>query len=292
MASKGLLLGTVFNIPPPFSPDALADLSLWLDAADVSTISTTGDLLDQWDDKSLAGITGNFTPWDNSQKCNYGLVSDRINGLNVVNFPQIGFPTPGSELALQGTSTTSLKGIDGMSVFGVIEADNTQYQYTTTDPTTTTYTSTFPNESGPWLYKGINNTYDIEYRFDPTSTFYSRASGSPTGDSVSLGSSTLNPVILSSVMDATAAQTVATGYRDGVLQGTDADFEAYNDNAAPNQPYPHMIGAHLQPPGDNVVVPFVGSIAEIIVYSRNLSAMEQGQVHTYLSDKWGITLSP
>ena len=92
MASKGLLLGTVFNIPPPFSPDALADLSLWLDAADVSTISTTGDLLDQWDDKSLAGITGNFTPWDNSQKCNYGLVSDRINGLNVVNFPQIGFP--------------------------------------------------------------------------------------------------------------------------------------------------------------------------------------------------------
>lgn len=282
-------------ITSPFSPDDLADLSLWLDAADVSTISTTGDLLDQWDDKSLAGITGNFTPWDNSQKCNYGLVGDRINGLNVVNFPQIGFPTPGSELALQGTSTTSLKGVDGMSVFGVIEADNTQYLYTTTTYSTSMYTTTFTNEQGSWLYKGINNVFQVEYVYTPTRASYSKAfsSGSPpTGNNVGMGSSTLNPAILSVVLDATAAQTVATGYRDGALQETVADFEAYNDNAAPNQPYPHMIGAHLQPPGDNVIIPFVGSIAEIIVYSRNLSDMERGQVHTYLSNKWGIALLP
>lgn len=292
-------------------PTEIADCVLWLDADDASSVSTTGDLLDQWNDKSGAAITGNFTPHDVTQKCNYGLVGDRINGRNVVNFPQFGFPSPGSELALKGTGTASLKGADGMSVFGVIEADNTQYQYTTqntyqnyvpnsTSPTTTytytttsTTTTTWPNESGPWLYKGINSTYMVEYRLDPEGTFYSRGSGGPpTADGVGFGSTTLNPAILSSVINDTGAQAVATSYRDGALIQTDPDFVAYSDNAASVTAHPHYIGAHLQIAYSSVIVPFVGSIAEIVVYDRNLTTQEVSDVHDYLSTKWGVTLAP
>ena len=37
--------------------------------------------------------------------------------------------------------------------------------------------------------------------------------------------------------------------------------------------------------------PLIGSIAEIIIYDRNLSAAEIAAVNQYLADKWGVTLA-
>ena len=43
------------SAPPPFSPDDIAGLSLWLDADDGSTLTLSGSNVTQWDDKSSNG---------------------------------------------------------------------------------------------------------------------------------------------------------------------------------------------------------------------------------------------
>lgn len=62
--------------PPPFTPSSLTNLSLWLDAADSSTVLlSSGSNVSQWNDKS--GNTRNLTP--NSGTTTYVSNSIRLN---------------------------------------------------------------------------------------------------------------------------------------------------------------------------------------------------------------------
>jgi hypothetical protein len=61
---------------------------LWLDASDESTISSSGDKVDSWSDKSGVNLTGLFEPFDSMFRPDYALVGNRINGLNTVTFVQ------------------------------------------------------------------------------------------------------------------------------------------------------------------------------------------------------------
>lgn len=64
----------------PFEPDQIADLELWLDAADASTITESADFVSQWDDKSgnafnVTQGTGSAQPMTNQ---------NTLNSLNVI----------------------------------------------------------------------------------------------------------------------------------------------------------------------------------------------------------------
>jgi phage gp46-like protein len=102
-------------LPPrgPVPSDFLG-LSLWLDASDLTSLTKTGDLVDLWADKSGAGKTGDFAPYDAAAKASHGLVADQLNGLDVVSFPS------GVDFALIGTGTEALPGTDGYSIMAVV----------------------------------------------------------------------------------------------------------------------------------------------------------------------------
>ena len=49
------LLSRVRGAPGPFAPSDISNLDAWYDASDAATISATGALVDQWNDKSGNG---------------------------------------------------------------------------------------------------------------------------------------------------------------------------------------------------------------------------------------------
>lgn len=113
---------------PAFSPDDLASLSLWLDASDSSTITTTGGGISTWADKSSAGN-------DATQSINAKrpvVISSALNSLDVVEFdgsddvldvPDIS--TVNSDYTIVGVLKIDLGGTDNQNGFG---ADPNQLQ--------------------------------------------------------------------------------------------------------------------------------------------------------------------
>lgn len=73
--------GKKLSRKPSFSPDDLSDLALWLDASDAGTITSSGGLVSQWDDKSTN--SNNATQTNASLQPTTG--ENTINGKNVIS---------------------------------------------------------------------------------------------------------------------------------------------------------------------------------------------------------------
>ena len=90
----------------PVLPTNIAGLSLWLDAADSSTMSFSGAIVTQWRDKSGNGWNANAVGTDMTY------VTSGRNGLNTIQGPQaaatnaLGFTTP--SFAISTTNSTSI----------------------------------------------------------------------------------------------------------------------------------------------------------------------------------------
>lgn len=86
---------------PDFTPTNIADLSLWYDFADESTVTTAGNQISQVDDKSINGnnavqVTGSSQPL-------YGLTT--LNGLNTANFDTNKFLTTQNAITIDSNIT-------------------------------------------------------------------------------------------------------------------------------------------------------------------------------------------
>lgn len=68
--------------PPPFSPLDIADIGVWFDAADASTISHTAGSVSEWRDKSPAAIIASQATATNQPTTG----TRTINGLNAIDF--------------------------------------------------------------------------------------------------------------------------------------------------------------------------------------------------------------
>lgn len=86
-----------------------------------------------------------------------------------------------------------------------------------------------------------------------------------------------------STFSATAGGT-AQFYRNGTADGSIPISTGYTTGG----PYPSPIGAHDASVSDEF---FTGDIAEIISYNRVLTTAERAQVHTYLQNKYAITVA-
>ena len=75
-------LGNQGGKKPVWTPAKLSNLSLWLDAADASTITLNGSTVSQWSDKS-----GNARDFSQATSANQPAYStNALNGKNVINF--------------------------------------------------------------------------------------------------------------------------------------------------------------------------------------------------------------
>jgi hypothetical protein len=257
------LTGVLSLVPPPSSP--VSGYTLWLDASDTSTITSSGGDVSQWNDKS--GNGRNFTQGISTNRPKTG--TRTINGLNTIDFD-------GSNDFLVCASSTTffnyLHNSTGATVFFVGIVDNTASNKTM-----------LCNNGGSSTNFGIR--YEItssEQDFIAVSNGV--AAQNPISASGSLSYTTGSAYYTSTKIDsanATAANRYKISLNGAAEVGSNANsFTPSASNATNN--------LHLGIIDDGVTFPYDGCFGEILFYSGILSADDITSTRTYLANKWGF----
>ena len=243
------------------SPADIADLQLWLDATDASTLfqdtakttsaSANNDPVGCWEDKS-----GNGFDFDQSTSARRPTLDTGTMSLNSLNL----VPTADSNAGqwLENSTCT-----DTITLFQVLQYNN--------------------NSAG--VSFGIGASYNGYFTFNSSLTTNYVAAAGPIGSS---GFRTVGG----------SYSRIALG-NDAIISGDLMNFLRENGTQyAINSPYNYSshssnIGSYigrrgLSVPNDHK--PFNGNVGEVIAYDRRLSSIEIGQVESYLSTKWSITI--
>ena len=239
-----------------FSPADIADLQLWLDATDASTLfqdtakttsaSANNDPVGCWEDKS-----GNGFDFDQSTSARRPTLDTGTMSLNSLNLVPTADSGGGQWLA--NSSCT-----DTITLFQAL-------QY---------------NSNSAGVSFGIGASYNGYFTFNASlGTNYVAAA--PSGFRTVGGS----------------YSRIASG-NDAIISGDLVNFLRENGTQyAVNSGYNYSshssnIGSYIGRRGLSIGdhKPFNGNIGEVIAYDRRLSSTEIGQVESYLSSKWSITI--
>lgn len=239
-----------------FSPADIADLQLWLDATDASTLfqdtakttsaSSDNDPVGCWEDKSGNGFDFDQSTSARRPTLDTGTMS--LNSLNLVPTADSG----GGQWLENSTCT------DTITLFQVL-------QY---------------NSNSAGVSFGIGASYNGYFTFNSslTTNYVAAAlSGFRTvGDSYSR---------IASGNDAIISGDLVNFLRENGTQYAVNSGYNYTSNA-------NNIGSYIGRRGLSIGdhKPFNGNVGEVIAYERRLSSTEIGQVESYLSDKWSITI--
>lgn len=239
-----------------FNPQMFPDLQLWLDAADISTITESGGAVSQWDDKSGNGY--HVVQGTGAAQPTTGLVTQ--NGLNTIDFD-------GNDNLRRATATALGQNVTGLTVYSIVKYDS------------------LTSETIIQATIGTNTT----------ATRFIVASGA-TGDVFVVGGRTLDAnsfVSVSSSIKSTGvwynqigvfdyANTDLFQYVNGTLDGSTTSFQTATttSNTASQNLVIGNIGAGGQP--------LDGSIAEIIIYHSAHNPLQRATVLGYLNRKWGL----
>ena len=237
-----------------FRPPTLPGLALWLDASDTATITASGSPLrvSQWDDKS--GNGRNLVQANGANQPVSGATT--INSLNAIDF------TSGRRVSL--TSTTLMQDVGGGTVFAVVKGTYSSafaaiFNITANNATTTTRTYLAGN-SGTIISGGR--------RLDANG-FQSVASASVTNDTI---------LVAGGIYDySNAALRVRVGSEETLRSG---GFQSAGNTSNTNSRI--LVGAN-----DEGGEQYAGSVCELVVYERVLTAGEIQVLVTYLQNKWG-----
>jgi hypothetical protein len=261
VAKWGLLGTTPSNHParlapaltPQFSPLLVGNCTLWLDAADQSTLTLSGSNVTRWNDKSGAGGNGTAT---NTPVLSRAVFGGRQSILFASNAYFSG--------ATANTGTT-------LSCFAVVQL-------------TTIATPTGNNMRVLSLGTPSNYDYDSVGRIAAINVNYStvpdtfgvyRSSGQWA--SATSGVSSNTPYIVSSILNG----SVATSHLNGTLGprslATTGTF-AITSYAVGNQTLP--------------TTEFLrGYLGEVLLFTSALTTTQRQQVEGYLARKWGLLTS-
>jgi hypothetical protein len=260
-------LARVADIWPLLVPAVVSNADLWLDAADLSTITESSGSVSQWDNK---GSLGNFTQATGALQPTTGVST--LNGLNVLDF---------AGDYLTGVNTNEWKFLhDGTTyVIGAVWKPGATAN---------------PNERYGLLGTAIA-TSDIGFciRYDDVSSendaieyFVNRGVSGDRAVAVVANDvfAPANFQMLTSIADpdnATAADRLAY-----FINGGGANFGNTNTSAVStsNPTYPLQIGA-----AGNDESPLTGSIAELVIVSGADATEGNRQIiRDYLNAKWGV----
>lgn len=240
-------------------PPQIPDLTLWLDAADTSTISQSGGAVDTWFDKS--SLDRDYTQSTGANKPTTGSATQ--NGRNVLVFDGGDYLSRGSAYMWNLVQTT------GFTLFAVVKrtsgdnftvmgegrtASDTPFARCHVDSTTNNQMWTQRNDGNTLVAR----TSDLNVN--------------NTSWHVMVWSFTTSPGIPGSLIMRIDGVAGTISAADSWLTGT----LTLNTNT---------IGAMQR---TTVVTPLTGQIAEIVGYSRAVTGTETSNVEHYLRQKWGF----
>lgn len=231
----------VFTDTEAFSVLSLVP-ELWYDASDTSTITSSSNLVSQWDDKS-----GNDRHLEQAIAANQPATgTTTINGKNVINFNA----SSTRALRFETGATTD----DWRDIYMVVKHD----------------AATFVR------LEGFVNSYSS----GGTNSGIGMFGNSGTDNLWSSGSFCNDNIYLNGVRFTSTPYTVLPAIQTQSIL-------SFSDNAA--------VGVDGITIGNDRIQAssraFEGSIAEVVVFTRQLNAEERGQLNEYFAEKWDITLS-
>lgn len=273
--SSGICVVRLWNWAAPglsFVPSMISSNVYWFDAADTSTITTSGSNLTSWSNKGTGSMTfnsisGTITSGTSSQ-----------NGRNVISF------TASSIL----TSATTSLAYNGRATYFVV------YQKRGNFSTSGTYLNLFSSANSQTF---ANLNFQIYYSRDflTNTTFFDQLIVVSSGYNYS-GVGNIPPystyVYQMLSMD-TGVSNKGFWTFGGATTGTGAGA---GDMWGAGSTDPGQVGGYWSYDQNPTTFrmgssPFDWDLAEIIIYSRELNTSERQQVEGYLAWKWGLQSS-
>lgn len=240
-----------------FSPLDVGGNVLWLDAADTSTITSTGGLVDEWRDKS--GLDNHATA-TGAQRPTTGTAT--LNGENVIRFN-------GSSNYMTVADDDSLDGFAGMTIFTM---------------TTPLYLDNSPDAI---LSKRVvnNNNQSYSMFFYTNRQLNTDINGSNDRFATANNFTAGNTYLLTLNYDGSlAANQRAKIYQQGLLTDTRSETST-SVMAGTGNLYLGALNANY---GNYLNA----DIPEILIYNKSLTTNQQQLVDQYLSAKWNRALNP
>jgi len=243
--------------PWEFDPANYGTVSLWLDAADATTLTLDGSDVTTWADKSANGFDMVSTV-DPTDKPTYS-ASRQINSINVLDFDGTQWLATATNDDVQNATTGEFS---VAVVFIVDVTDATNYFILDQDPETGT--------RGPQFFRAFEGNAE-SIVFNTTA----RVEGEPVSVATEyVGFVTASQTDLQVWLNNTS--NGATSYASGNINHPGTDKLYLGSSAKSGD-----IGAR----GLN------GAIAEVVVWDEVLDATNRANAQTALADKWGITLA-
>jgi len=240
-----------------FVPNKIADLVLWLEAPDLGTITESAGFVSGWEIKSVLGV-GDAIQGTGSEQPLTG--TNTIGGKNVITFDAfddrlvIAVNTVLKGLWETGATLICAYRSNTVTAFGRLIASGTEWGL---------FKSGGDTQFG--LIADFTTT-NADFRSD---SLYSASAAE----------------IVAITYDASSTSNVPAYYLNGSLIGTTVGITPVGTYV----PADGSIGIGNETFSN--IRPFGGDIAEIIIIKRIITPGELLEAHTYLSNKYGITLA-
>jgi len=250
-----------------FAPSQISGLSLWLDAADASSITLNGSTVSQWKDKSSNGFS--FTQSTSGNQPSY--ISNAQNSNNLIRFSS-------ASSQYLGGSTSELLGSNSITAYAVFKYTDTTsggYIFARSLYGGADGRILFGRDAGSpatlhWGAVLSNNAVGyVDYSDTYTSGAY-RVYGSVINRSTGYGVAYQNGTSNGSITFTPDSNAYATSY-NMIVGG----YDNSSGNISPPQS-----GLYLN-----------GDICEIVIYKTALTDSQRQQVEGYLAWKWGLQSS-
>jgi len=259
----GAITAGLIGVPAAAIPTPpVAGYQVWLDAADTSTISTTGVSVTQWNDKSANAYT--FTQGTALSRPTSGLTTR--NSKNVITFDggdSLGSTAAASTWAYlhSATSTVFIAAKNDLSTYGALMGTNNDTGVNR--GFVIAQNSSANGDVGVYTTSGtavVVNNVTASGLIGTATYFYTSIVGDPG--------------------NGTAANRSIIKVKAGTDQKNNAATAAANSSTST---FNLQIGN-----AGNGASPYTGAICEIIIYNSILSAGDITSVNSYLATKWAI----
>jgi len=235
-----------------FSPSDIADLKLWLDAADSSTITASNGLVSEWRDKS--GKNNHATQADEAKKPSNGAT---INNLNVV-----AFGLPNDVLSIDANDAIAGLWKTGGTMVAFYESGSNSFE------------GLISIDSEMQLYKSGGGTeFEVVFDFDGNNGGFRSAANNFSHDI---------PEMATILYDGSDVNNLPIFYKNGTI------LPPRSAGSPPSGDYVPSTGAMTIGNRPSFSNPLNGKIGEILLFNRTLQESELTLVHNYMILKWLI----
>lgn len=251
--------------PGGFSPKNVANLEVWFDAADSSTITTVSGAVSEW--RSKAGGTRNLTQSTAANRP--ALTANYFSGRSAITFD-------GSNDSLFATSLPSIA-VSPISVFVAVDflLANTVNDRGVLSLSNSSVAASYSNDGGLNIAANSTGRVSIRRAYEA----YARAASGGL-EMETTAAQTAQP-IGKKVIGITADGTNGFLYDNG----SQHDTQAATVSTATTRMY---VGSLVESNNPSLFANCV--ICEVLIYTRAVNATERGSITKYLGNRWGITV--